>query len=72
MLLNAPAGLLEVPAGNAGEQVHSRTTATKTVFAATVRAEPAAIAGVVIPFESGVAGVTREHATRWAWPFAFA
>jgi hypothetical protein len=49
MLLDAPASLLEIPAGDAGEQVHSRTTATGVVFAAALIAVPAAVAIVLIP-----------------------
>lgn len=49
MLLNTPAGLLEVPASDAGEQVHSRTTATSVILAATLIAIPAAVAIVLIP-----------------------
>jgi hypothetical protein len=36
MLLDAPAGLLEIPASNAGEQVHAGATTAKTVLAAAV------------------------------------
>jgi hypothetical protein len=61
VLLNSPAGLLEVPASNAGEQVHSRTTATGMVFASALVAVPAAVAIVTIP---AVAVVT---AACWAW-----
>ena len=49
MLLNPPAGLLEIPAGHPGEQVHSRATATGMVFAAALVAVPAAVAIVLIP-----------------------
>jgi hypothetical protein len=49
VLLNAPAGLLEIPAGDAGEQVHPGTTATSVILAAALIAVPAAVAIVLIP-----------------------
>jgi hypothetical protein len=49
VLLDAPASLLKVPAGDAGEKVHAGTTTASMVFAAALITEPAAVAIVLIP-----------------------
>jgi hypothetical protein len=49
VLLDTPAGLLEIPAGHPGEQVHPGTTTASVVFAAALVAIPAAVAIVLIP-----------------------
>ena len=59
MLLNPAAGLLEIPAGDAGEQVHSRTATTGVVFAAALVAVPAAVAIVLIPSVAILAATCR-------------
>ena len=49
MLLNAAAGLLEVPAGYASEQVHAGAGTTSVILAAALVAVPAARSVVTIP-----------------------
>jgi hypothetical protein len=47
--LDVAAGLLEIPAGYAGEQIHARAAAALVVFAAALVAVPAAISVVLVP-----------------------
>jgi hypothetical protein len=72
VLLNAAGGGGEVPAGEPHEQIDAGAAAALAVLAAAVGAEPASGAVVVVPLESGVAGITAEHPAGRAGPLAVA